>query len=154
MRLDLGDYLPYLLNRAGTRIAVSFTAAVRQHGITLPMWRALAALHYDEGQRMGELGRLTSIDVSTLTRIVDGLERRGLIERRRSDSDARSVRVHLTAAGRSLTERIIPLAEHYETVALSGFSAEEAALLKAMLRRLHDNMDQLDETDLPLAKTG
>ena len=64
------------------------------------------------------------------------------------------MRVHLTAAGRSLTERIIPLAEHYETVALSGFSAEEAALLKAMLRRLHDNMDQLDGTDLPLAKAG
>lgn len=154
MRLDLGDYLPYLLNRAGTKIAVSFTAAVRQYGITLPMWRVLVALHYDEGQRMGQLGRLTSIDVSTLTRIVDGLENRELIERRRGDGDARSVRVHLTASGRSLTERIIPLAEHYETVALSGFSADEAAMLKDMLRRLHDNMDRLDETELPLANTG
>ena len=42
----LDDYLPYLLNRAGARIADAFGKVTRQHGISLQMWRVLAALHH------------------------------------------------------------------------------------------------------------
>ena len=40
----LDSYLPYLLNRAGARIAASFSEEVRPLGATLQMWRVLAAL--------------------------------------------------------------------------------------------------------------
>jgi DNA-binding MarR family transcriptional regulator len=140
---NLEDYLPYLLNRAGARIATAFGEEVRQLGASLQMWRVLAALRARDGRRMGELADTTSIELSTLTRLVDGMERKGLVLRRRDTRDARVVTLHATASGKRMTQKILPIAERYETVALEGFSEAEATLLKTALRRLFDNMDGL-----------
>ena len=110
------------------------------------IWRVLAALRERDGCRMGDLSETTSIEVSTLTRLVDGMERKGLVARRRGDVDARAVFLHVTPAGRRLTHRLVPIAERYETVALQGFNAREAEMLKAYLQRLFANMDGLKNT--------
>jgi DNA-binding MarR family transcriptional regulator len=144
----LDSYLPYLLNRAGARIAAAFSEEVRPLGATLQMWRVLAALRERDGRRMGDLSETTSIEVSTLTRLVDNMEKKGLVARRRDAGDARAVLLHATAAGRRLTRRILPIAERYEAVALAGFSVSEAATLKAGLRRLYANMDGLSARGL------
>jgi DNA-binding MarR family transcriptional regulator len=139
----LDSYLPYLLNRAGTRIATSFGEEVRPLGATLQIWRVLAALRERDGRRMGDLSSTTSIEVSTLTRLVDNMEKKGLVIRRRDPEDARAIVLHVSAAGRRLTQRILPIAERYERVALQGFDAREAKVLKEALRRLYANMDGL-----------
>lgn len=139
----LDGYLPYLLNRAGARIATAFSEEVRPLGATLQTWRVLAALHERDGRRMGDLSETTSIEVSTLTRLVDGMEKKGLVARRRDAADARAVTLHATPTGRRMTRIILPIAERYEKVALEGFSEAEAAVLKTALRRLFDNMDGL-----------
>jgi len=133
----LKDYLPYLLNRAGARIATAFSEEVRPLGATLQTWRVLAALRERDGRRMGDLSEITSIEVSTLTRLVDGMEKKGLA------SDARVVNLFVTASGRRMTQKILPIAQRYEKVILQGFSEAEAALLKAALNRVYDNMDAL-----------
>lgn len=140
----LDSYLPYLLNRAGARIASAFGEEMRPLGASLQIWRVLAALRENDGQRMGGLSRTTSIEVSTLTRLVDNMEKSGLVERRREAEDARAVALHVTAAGRRLTKRILPIAERYQAVALEGFTPAEADVLKQALRRLYDNMDALE----------
>jgi len=140
----LDSYLPYLLNRAGARIAIAFGEEVRPLGATLQMWRVLAALRGGDGRRMGDLSETTSIEVSTLTRLVDNMEKKGLVARRRDAADARVVALHVTPAGRRLTQRITPIAERYESVALAGFTAAEADILKAALRRLYRNMAALE----------
>jgi DNA-binding MarR family transcriptional regulator len=140
----LDSYLPYLLNRAGARIATAFSEEVRPLGATLQMWRVLAALREGDGRRMGDLSETTSIEVSTLTRLVDNMEKKGLVARRRDAGDARVVALHVTPAGRRLTQRITPIAERYESVALAGFTAAEADILKAALRRLYRNMAALE----------
>jgi len=140
----LEQYVPYLLNRAGARIAAAFNADMRQIGASLQVWRVLAALREQDGRRMGDLSKTTSIEVSTLTRLVDNMEKDGLVVRRREAGDARAISLHVTPSGRRLTQRIVPIAERYEAVALKGFSAAEIAVLKKALRRLYDNMDALD----------
>ena len=139
----LDDYLPYLLNRAGARLAASFGEEVRPLGATLQTWRVLAALRERDGRRMGDLSETTAIEVSTLTRLVDGMERRRLVRRRRDPADARVVLLHVAPAGRRLTARLLPIAERYEREALAGFSPRDADRLRAALRRLHSNIDRL-----------
>ena len=139
----LDGYLPYLLNRAGARIAMAFSKEVRPLGATLQTWRVLAALRERDGRRMGDLSEPTSIEVATLTRLVDNMENEGLVARRRDAADARAVTLHATPAGRRMTRMILPIAERYEKVALLGFSEAEATVLKTALRRLFDNMDGL-----------
>ena len=139
----LASYLPYLLNRAGARIATAFGEEMRPLGATLQIWRVLAALREQDGQRMGDLSSTTSLDVSTHTRLVDNMEKKGLVARQRDPEDARAVVLNVTPAGRRLTVRILPIAERYEKVALQGFDPAEAEQLKAALRRLYANMDGL-----------
>jgi DNA-binding MarR family transcriptional regulator len=111
------------------------------------MWRVLAALDHADGQRISDLAALTSIDVSTLSRLLDSMQAKALVERRRSSgTDARVVTVHATALGHVITAKIIPLARRYEEVALAGFSAQEAEALKAMLVRVYRNIGSI-ETD-------
>lgn len=139
--LHLDDYFPYLLNRAGSRIAEAFGEETRRFGISLQMWRVLAAVNDRGPLRMGELAEATSIEASTLTRLVQQMEKRGVVERVRRDSDQRAVRVVQTEEGRRIAAELIPLAHDYEARALAGLGAEETAKLKALLRRVYANMD-------------
>jgi DNA-binding MarR family transcriptional regulator len=141
---DLTDYLPYLLNRAGVRIATAFTREARRHGLNLQMWRVLAALNHRDGQGVGELADTTAIDISTLSRVLDQMQHKRLVLRRRDARDARNIGIWRTAAGRAVTARLLPTALRYEAVALDGFDAREAALLKRMLKRVYGNLDRLN----------
>jgi DNA-binding MarR family transcriptional regulator len=143
--LPLDEYVPYLLNRAGARIAQSFAEEMRALGTSLQAWRVLAALRDRDNQRVSDLSTHTSIEISTLSRLLDGMQRQGLVARRRMARDGRVVTVRVTAAGRRLTGRIVPIAERYERVAVSGLSAVETATLKRLLRLLYGNMDRLHE---------
>jgi DNA-binding MarR family transcriptional regulator len=137
---DLQDYFPYLLNRTAVEIVNAFSVDLREFGITLQMWRVLAALWHDGPMRLGELAGLTSIEISTLSRTVGAMQRKGLVSRRRGERDARAVQVALTSQGRAMTERIIPLALSCERRAIAGLSPEEGRLLRGLLRRVFEAM--------------
>ena len=98
--LDLGDYLPYLVNRVGTIIADQFgDEALAAHGLSIAMWRVMAALAGSGSQRQIDLADLTSTDASTLSRLVSRLVRMGLVLRTRSTNSNREVAVKLSTKG-------------------------------------------------------
>ena len=137
---DLGQYLPYLINRAGARLAVEFGREIRRHGIVLQEWRALAALAAHGDQRLSDLASLTSIDLSPLSRLVGRMIRAGLLSRGRADGDRREVTVALTARGRRTARAIVPVARRYERRALRDFRPAEEEALKALLVRVYANL--------------
>ena len=140
-KIDLGDYLPYLVNRVGTIIADQFGAeALAPHGLSIAMWRVIAVLASAGPQRQIDLAELTSTDASTLSRLVTRLVRLGLVTRARSASSNREVAVKLSAKGAALVARLIPIAREYENVAIAGLPAQELAVLKRCLRRVYGNM--------------
>src|ERR1700722_14469873 len=97
-KLDLGDYLPYLVNRVGTIIAEQFGGdALAPQRLSIAMWRVMAALASNGSQRQIDLADLTSIDASTLSRLVTRLVRMGLVTRTRSANSNREVTVRLSA---------------------------------------------------------
>lgn len=140
MRFQLGDYVPYLLSRAGITLSHNFSRELDRFGVTLPMWRVMSAL-LDEGeQRLGDLARITAIELSTLSRIAAAMEAKGLVTRRRSGQDARAVLIALTSDGHRTSEAIVPHALDYETTAVAGMSDEEVQTLKGLLQRLYGNL--------------
>jgi len=72
------------------------------------------------------------------------MQRRGLLSRTRPDSNARTVQINLTRAGRALVEQLIPLAQRHEEVGLRGFAANEVEVLKKNLVAVYRNLDVLD----------
>lgn len=141
--LDLSQYVPYLLNRAGRRIADAFTRELAGFGVTLPMWRVMASLRSEGPQRLGDLSELTAIEASTLSRLLGHMEEQALVRRARSSGDARAITVSLTRRAAALTDRIVPLALRYEQVALNGMSDAEVAILKRLLAQMHENLGDL-----------
>jgi DNA-binding MarR family transcriptional regulator len=140
-KLDLGDYLPYLVNRVGSIVAEQFgEEALAPHGLSIAMWRVLAALASAGEQRQIDLADLTSIDSSTLSRLVTRLVRVGLVTRTRSATSKREVVVKLSAKGNAVVNGLIPIAREYERAAIGDLSPEELMVLKRCLRRMYGNM--------------
>ena len=140
-RLDLANYLPYLVNRLGSALVENFTAtALAQHNLNIDAWRVMAVLANRGKQRQIDLADMTSIEVSTLSRLVTRMVRMGLVTRRRSENSNREVVVDLAAKGRGLVNRIIPLAHRLETSAGAGIPASDLAVVKRVLRRMFENM--------------
>jgi DNA-binding MarR family transcriptional regulator len=138
--LDLGNYLPYLINRVGFALVESFTAgALKDHGLSIDMWRVLAALSNNGGQRQVDLSDMTSIDASTMSRLVSRLVRRALVTRSRSRTSSREVVVALSPKGKALVRRLIPIAQALERKASAGLSAKELAVIKRLLGRMYGN---------------
>jgi DNA-binding MarR family transcriptional regulator len=141
--LDLSEYLPYLINRVGSALAVHFTEhPLAAHGLSIAMWRVLAVLSSNGGQRQIDLAELTSIDASTLSRLVSRLVRMGLVTRTRSTNSSREVLVSLSRKGRGVVNKLLPIARRYENIVSAGVPKRELAIVKRSLRRMHANMLQ------------
>jgi DNA-binding MarR family transcriptional regulator len=97
----LTEAFPYLLNRVGVRMGELFTRRLAAADLTLPMYRVLAALWEKDDQRLGDLADVTSIELSTLSRMVGKLVGRGLVSRGRPENNGRTVRIGLTTRGKS-----------------------------------------------------
>jgi DNA-binding PadR family transcriptional regulator len=75
-----------------------------------------------------------------LTRVIDQLQERGLLERVRRGHDRRKVELQLTEEGRKTVEILIPLVVDKLNLALAEFSREEAAELKRLLLKLNTRL--------------
>ena len=142
---DLRSYLPYLLNRVGFAVTDVFAEALAPNGLTVPMWRVLAVLWHDGDQRIGDLAELTSIEISTLSRLLGTMQRRRLLSRKRGRQDARVVMVGLTERGRTLTRELVPAAVELEASLVGDLTPEELAVLTAMCDRLYANIRRRGE---------
>jgi DNA-binding MarR family transcriptional regulator len=139
---NLQSYLPYLLNRVGFAVTDVFSEALAADDLTVPMWRVLAVLSHHGPQRMSDLAGLTSIEISTLSRLLGTMQRRKLLGRKRALNDARVVMVALTERGTTLTHDLIPAATALESNLVAGLDADEIAVLKRTLDKLFANVGQ------------
>jgi DNA-binding MarR family transcriptional regulator len=136
---------PYLVRRVGVRIGELFDRRVEAFGVTVSMYRVLASLHEADGQQLGQLAAMTSIEMSTLSRLVGAMVRKGLVTRRRPERNGRIVEIALSAKGRSLVAQLLPIGAHFESMATAGLDAGAVAHLKAQLRITYDNLDRLEQ---------
>lgn len=142
-RLQLDDFLPYLINRVGVALVAHFSArALARHQLTIDMWRVLAALSDNGRQRQVDLAGMTSIEASTMSRLVTRLVRGELVSRSRSPMNGREVVVELTARGKALVNRLIPVALSVESSAIAAIRGRDLARIKLLLRRMYANLTQ------------
>jgi MarR family transcriptional regulator, organic hydroperoxide resistance regulator len=140
----LTDSLPYLLNRVGVRMGELFSRRIVGFGVTLPMYRVMAALWEKGDQRLGDLAAMTSVEISTLSRLVGTMKRKGLVSRKRLEDNGRTVAINLTAKGKALVEEMIPIAVHFEEVAMQDFPARELADVKNVLAQIYTSLGGLE----------
>ena len=127
MSFDLSDFLPYQLAVASSRISRAFAERYRaEFGLSIPEWRVLAHLAQSDAVSVREIHARVDMDKSKVSRAAARLEAAGLIEKRENPEDRRLLDMRLTAKGRDLIARIVPIADAYqgELLALIGPNAE------------------------------
>src|SRR5579872_1338371 len=129
---------------------------IEPYGITLGMWYFLRALWHEDGLTQRELSnRAGTMEPTTLSAILI-MEKRGLVRRVRDKADRRKWHIHLTARGRTLKARLIPLARGVVDMAVQNLSPEEVARLLEGLaevqKSLHASLGRLDKTSAKAAE--
>jgi DNA-binding MarR family transcriptional regulator len=141
----LSASFPYIVRRVGLRIGELFDRAVAPYGVDVSMYRVIAALAESDRQQLGQLGEVTTIELSTLSRLVGTMSARGLLTRRRPRGNGRIVEISLSVKGRRLAADLMPVAVRFEAAAVKGLGEGEIARLKAQLEAAYRNLDRLEE---------
>jgi MarR family transcriptional regulator, organic hydroperoxide resistance regulator len=114
----------------------------RQHGeeLTPEQWALLIRLWERDDRTQSELSDATFRDAPTISRILDGMQTRGLIERLVHPEDARSRLVRLTAKGRALRKKLVPVVERIVARMVSDIPERDLLTTRAALRRMFENL--------------
>src|SRR5688500_16111011 len=137
MSIEMSDLLGPLLGRAHGRLRAQVDAVLAAHDLHARQFGALVVLAAEGPLSQRRLGAVQGVDRTTTVAIVDALQARGLIARRRDQSDRRVYNVHLTARGRRTLRRAEDevLQAEQRFLAALGPDGEQ---LKDLLRRLLD----------------
>src|ERR1700721_386503 len=127
----------YLVKRAWGRMLDAMEPALVAHGFTFVQYQIMVGLRDGIAVNPKDLCTQIRHNSGALTRVIDQLAERGLLERSRRDRDRRKVELELTAAGQKVMESLIPLVVDKLNLALSDFSNDEGRELPRLLLKLN-----------------
>jgi DNA-binding MarR family transcriptional regulator len=137
-----------LLNQVGRELRTAVDAQLGPLGLTSQQ-ASLLTLAARRSTSPAALLDEVGVDTAGMTRLLDRLAAKGLVERVRHPDDRRSVVIELTPAGRALVPHLPPIFGRVTTALLAGFSTPETEQLSAMLLRILANL-----RDLPTPPTA
>jgi DNA-binding MarR family transcriptional regulator len=141
----IGDYPMHYIAAIQRQNQINLGHALRSAGLSVPMWRALSALHDQDGQTIGQIADKTVLDRSSLGRLLEEMAAQGLVERESPPDDRRAVLIRLSAAGQRRFEAALPIVhEHYRRL-LRGISESDFRALMRLLRRVKANARMMSD---------
>lgn len=133
----------FLVARIARRMRQAVDAEMRLLGLTEATWRPLVYVRsLGDGVRQKELAGAMSIEGPSLVRLLDNLERRGLIERREDESDRRARGIHLTRAGRELAVRAARIGNGFQSRLLGRVPVADLETCERVLETLEREMEE------------
>ena len=125
-----------IFSRAYAAVGARAQADVARHGLTLAEFGVLEALHHKGPLLLSELKAKILVSNAGVTYLVDRLEKRGMVERRRCDRDRRAYYAHLTAEGSAFVQSIFPEHATAITEAFAVLTDDERALVTELIRKV------------------
>lgn len=138
---DFPTYYFYAIQAANSAM---LSRVLGQFGITVVYWRVLAVLQEFNHRSIGQLARAMSVNPSNLSRYLDEMELEGYVTRSHSADDRRRVLIGITEKGQRIVDEILPAVRKLVDHNTRGFSDAEKQMLIALLRRVRDNVVNLD----------
>lgn len=143
----------FLVRRCASLLSMVGEAAFESEPLPLAGFVVLACLRKKSPLSPSELSTKTGYDMGGLTRVVDALERAGLVKRERGRDDRRSVQIAITAPGtRQAGKSLAAIVELLNEI-LDPFEKREVEALVALLQRLLERLQEYVEMR-PRALTG
>jgi len=136
--MGVADQICFAMYSASRALTARYRELLAPLGLTYPQYLVLMALWQQEPLTVSALGTRLALDSGTLSPLLRRLEGAGLVDRRRSDSDERSVLVHLTAAGRELEAAAAGIAASIGES--TGLEVDELIVLRQQIVELTHNV--------------
>jgi DNA-binding MarR family transcriptional regulator len=136
----LADYPFYQIARVNDSYALDMETILKTIGMDLPRWRVLMLVHEKTPSGVSEIAERAVIKLSTMTRVIQRMEKEGLVTVSARPTDSRITDVAITDAGREAVVKIRKVASRVYNLAFEDFSAAEIETLLDMLRRLFANL--------------
>lgn len=131
------------LSAVSRRWRAALDSRLRHTGLTQARWSALVQIsRAGEALTQRELAVRIGVEGPTIGRLLDGLERQGLVERRAVRGDRRAHHTHLTAAARPLLKEITAIADGLRGELLAGIPAREIEVCTSVLARIAGRLEK------------
>ncbi|WP_299082238.1 MarR family transcriptional regulator [uncultured Paraglaciecola sp.] len=135
--VQLQQFVPYRMAHLAANISVSLSKIYKQEfDISIPEWRVLAQLAEQQKLYSKDIGQITSMDKSKVSRAVKILKTKGYLIRQIDQNDLRAAYLSLTALGEQLYQNIAPKALQWEKQFLSTLDDSEHQILMHILAKL------------------
>lgn len=138
--LDPQANVGFLIHDVSRMMRAFFDARAQDLGLTRAQWRVLVHLAGREGLNQAGLADILELDVVTLGRHIDRLERDGFVERRPDPTDRRAWLLYLTDASRPTLTAMEGLATQTVDATMAGLTVEDQTRLVEILTRIKDNL--------------
>ncbi len=135
------ESIGYLIKHAHLALHRTIDNKMADLDITAMQWGPLLLIAHGKANTAAEMSRFGGVETSTMTRMLDRLETKGLLIRKRSESDRRIIHLELTQEGRGLALKVPDLLAASLNKHLRGFDANELETFKSLLKRLIANTE-------------
>jgi MarR family transcriptional regulator, temperature-dependent positive regulator of motility len=137
----------HLLHRAGQCAGEIFQSEMREGNLTPRQLAVLMMVAQNEGLSQTNIVEHTGIDRSTLADVVRRMQRKGLLQRRRTKEDARTYAVKLTDEGRRILRSAEPLAKRVDQRILDALPSKDRERFIDALASIVDTLQSLSSSN-------
>jgi len=139
--INLNDVFFFQIERMMRAVKDYTLSEFKKHKfqVTKDQWVILKRISEVDGNNQKEIADSTFKDPAALTRILDLLEKKGLVKRETDSSDRRTFTVHLTVEGSRLVARMTPIVQNIRSKALKGISKNEEHQMKEVMKKIVSN---------------
>lgn len=132
---DLSSYLAYLLASANRQMRAGLAESIADKSITEEHWRILQVLSDENGRSMSELADLVLLNHPALTKNIDKLVSRGLVQRAADETDNRKVVVYISDTGLETIVRLKKSVDAHHRAIEGALGPRKTDQLKRLLER-------------------
>jgi DNA-binding MarR family transcriptional regulator len=140
-KFDFDKSFGFLFRKSFASLKMYFNKMIKENGIdaTTEQWGLLNIIHTFPGITQSEIATRNMKDKTNITRMLDLLEKKGCIERKKDKEDRRIYRIFITNKGKLLLESIVPVAIKINEKATQGLTREEIIFFKNILEKIFNN---------------
>ncbi len=134
------DRLAHLIKDASRGLGRALQMRLSEHSVSFGHWTFLRILWNGDGITQRALSEQAGVMEPTTFSALRAMEKLGYIERRQKVGDRKQVFIFLTPQGRALRDKLVPLAEEVNAIALNGLGEQEIASMRKALLAMIDNL--------------
>ena len=134
------DRLAHLIKDASRGLGRALQMRLAEHAVSFGHWTFLRILWNRDGITQRALSELAGVMEPTTFSALRTMEKLGYVERRQKPGDRKQVFIFLTPRGRALKEKLVPLAEEVNRIAIAGLEDDEIGVMRKALLSMIDNL--------------